>query len=196
MQNKLQKILIEHQNIPIPTLASQPPLYNQIITLFHNAACDPTFLSLTPYTFRQLFALDKEERISNQLMDQINALLEDADKNSPIYLEDQYPLLKQPTWEIPMTAISYYSVTLTFDNQEYIRIEKIKKLINQSTNIIILEFQLKDPLILPESQGIKTDDKYKYPLNCKSESEVQTIMKQLILNGQLYIGENETQFTI
>ncbi len=83
-------------------------------------------LSRSGRTFSQYLCLSETGDLPDTLLAAVNESLEAADAASPVFLEEQYPWLKEPSWTVDMGDVSYYKVTAQLGAGQFVNIRRVR----------------------------------------------------------------------
>ena len=167
-----ERINIERCNIPMKQVFAEEPVRQAVSNPSSStlAAVLAAGLPYSPRTLRQYMCLAGESCLEAPHLAQLTGIFTQADKISPISIEDQYPWLKQDDWTLEMRDVSYYKITAELGQGPPCSIRQIRWQGSRQT----LWFD-------PEAAG---DLPQPYPVCVNTRPALLQFIKRLLLEGQ------------
>lgn len=176
---------LERKNIPIAALLKSPPVQDAVHSICRTQCVDDRFLAGAAVTFRQLSLLSSDTRIPGETLKLIFEFLAEEDRKHPVFLEERYPYLKQSSWSLNMSEISYMKVSAERQGEYLFSIRAIQKEIDPVSEQPYL-------MLFPEysgersgcsnGEGERKEESIKVSFD--DEYHMQEFMKNIILNGR------------
>lgn len=129
------KAIIERCNMEMKRIFINENLKIQVSNILSLYKLSMDKLINSKRTFMQLYKISNNMNIPEECYNKIISIMEDFDIKEPIYLEEVYPYLKEDKWEIKASDISYFKVTVTYNEKEIYNIKEIKNNNNKLTLI-------------------------------------------------------------
>lgn len=129
------RVIIERCNMEMKKVFIKENLKIQVNSILNTYKLSIDKLINSKRTFMQLYKLSNNINIPEECYNKIISIMEEFDIKEPIYLEEVYPYLKEDKWEIKASDISYFKVTVAFNEEEIYNLKEIKNNNNKLTLI-------------------------------------------------------------
>lgn len=172
--------VIERCNLQLcRILATDYKLRTSIWELLENEMISYEDLQRMIRTFRQLMIIDKGNGLTAWCCNKIMEIMEQRDQEEPIYLDEIYPYIKKPQWQISMNEISYFKVHVQNGLEWSFALSHMEKGENEKEEKIYIDLY---PFDGSESFP-REEEEHCYRVYFEDEGKYQTFMKRILIDG-------------
>lgn len=191
------RVTIERKYIPLCQVLKQEPVAAALSRRgIRSGQPELARLAQSGRTLSQYICFSEKKDLHEEILAAVKESLEEADRIAPVYLEEQYPWLREPRWGLEMRDVSYYKVTAQFSAETFVNIRQVH--CEQDTAgegaILWLDFEAADGFYGERAQPMGSElqikasfgsDGQALKIVVRNREALQQVMKQLLLCGNL-----------
>lgn len=182
-------ITIEYCHLPMDRAFENEEMRTAVEKILRKTGLEIGYLDKSRRTFEQFAVLGTDQKIPPKECRLIYEAMEIQDKKAPYLLTELYPYLKEESWRLAMSDVSYMKVDVTYGEGKCFDVEEIRGGRDEVSGKPVLWFYPYSYAATEDDSFGTSDGRRVLCVVLESDAVLQEIMKRILLRGTVDLGE-------